>query len=149
MGDFSAPCKWGWDVQCTSPNCAVDTCNEKDVPEEVRNGSDNISKEKFSYSGYGHYYLKKLFQLIPYLEMVYVTFIELLVNWNPMSNSNLKSCTLHDPYPEYHDVIVQDQQFCKLDPLSSPETEDKTLYLNSDTAKTMCREKRAFYKLVS
>lgn len=185
--DFSAPCKWGWDVQCTSPNCAVDTCNEKDVPEEVRNGSDNISKEKFSYSGYGHYYLKKLFQLIPYLEMVYVAFIELLVNWNLMSNSNLKSCTSHDPYPEYHDVIVQDQQFCKLDPLSSPEkcayvdlianpekftgysgeaahkvwntiynelcfhpeTEDKTLYLNSDTAKTMCLEKRAFYKLVS
>lgn len=183
--DFSAPCKWGWDVQCTSPNCAVDTCNEKDVPEEVRNGSDNISKEKFSYSG--HYYLKKLFQLIPYLEMVYVAFIELLVNWNLMSNSNLKSCTSHDPYPEYHDVIVQDQQFCKLDPLSSPEkcsyvdlianpekftgysgeaahkvwntiynelcfhpeTEDKTLYLNSDTAKTMCLEKRAFYKLVS
>jgi len=30
-----------------------------------------------------------------------------------------------------------------------PETEDKTLYLTSNSAKSMCLEKRAFYKLVS
>jgi len=88
--DFHAPCKWGWDAQCSSPNCAVDTCEEKDLLQ---------NPEKFTgYSGEAAHRV-----------------------WNTIYN---EMC--------FH-----------------PETADKTLYLTSNTAKSMCLEKRAFYKLVS
>jgi len=180
--DFSAPCKYGWDAQCSSPNCAVDTCEEEDLPEGVQ----NESRKKFSWSsdGYLSRFLKKILDLFPFLEPYCLMVLEVLSSYDLMSPR--QPCNSVDPYPEHHDV-VKGEQFCKLDPLDNPdkcsfvdllqnpekftgysgeaahrvwntiynemcfhpETEDKTLYLTSNTAKSMCLEKRAFYKLVS
>jgi len=180
--DFSAPCKYGWDAQCSSPNCAVDTCQEKDLPEGVQ----YESRKKVSKSAEGYFarFSKKILEIFPLLEPYYDMVFELLSSYNLMSPR--QPCTSVDPYPEHHDV-VKGEQFCKLDPLDNPdkcsfvdllqnpekftgysgeaahrvwntiynemcfhpETEDKTLYLTSNTAKSMCLEKRAFYKLVS
>jgi len=184
--DFHAPCKWGWDAQCSSPNCAVDTCEEKDLPEGIRNGSESIKKLRNSGDGYFAKFIRKTLEYLPFLEPLFVKVQELLVSLRLVSPSNSMPCTPPvDPYPEFHDV--KEEQFCKLDPMANPdkcayvdllnnpekftgysgeaahrvwntiynemcfhpETEDKTLYLTSNTAKSMCLEKRAFYKLVS
>jgi len=183
--DFHAPCKWGWDVQCTSPNCAVDTCREEDLPQGIKNGSESIKKAHKSSDGYFARFITKILELFPFLEPYYIMLLELLASINLVSMPSSVPCSTVDPYPEHHDV--KEEQFCKLDPILNPdqcdfvdllsnpekftgysgeaahkvwntiynemcfhpETEDKTLYLTSNTAKSMCLEKRAFYKLVS
>jgi len=172
--DFTSPCKWGWDTQCTSPNCGVETCNKDNVPEEVRNGNQGIKKTIKEKDGYISRFVQRVLQIFPFLEPYY------MVLFPPTPCDHPK-----DPYPQHHDVVGQ--QFCKLDPLANPatcdyvdlvsnpeqftgysgeaahkvwdtiynelcfhpETKDKTLYLTSSTARSMCLEKRAFYKLVS
>lgn len=183
--DFHAPCKWGWDAQCTSPNCAVDTCKEEDLPEGIRNGSESIKKLQKIGDGYFARLIRKCLEIFPFLGPSFLMVQELLESLNLLSPSNFRPCTPADPYPEFHDV--KEEQFCKLDPMANPdkcayvdllnnpekftgysgeaahrvwntiynemcfhpETEDKTMYLTSNTAKSMCLEKRAFYKLVS
>jgi len=180
--DFNAPCKWGWDAQCSSPNCAVDTCLEEDLPDGVL----NESRRKFQkhQDGYFVKIVRKVLGVFPSLEPFYLMILELLESYSLVSPK--APCASVDPYPEHHDV-VRGEQFCKLDPLASPEKctfvdllknpekftgysgeaahrvwntiynemcfhpelNEKTLYLTSNTAKSMCLEKRAFYKLVS
>eukprot|EP00092_Neocalanus_flemingeri_P001376 GFUD01001468.1.p1 GENE.GFUD01001468.1~~GFUD01001468.1.p1 ORF type:complete len:474 (-),score=69.20 GFUD01001468.1:201-1622(-) len=182
--DFTVPCKWGWDAQCTSPNCAVDTCKEEDLPVGINNGSEEIRNLK-SEEGYLARLLTRVYEIFPFVEPFYLMLHELLASMNLVSSINPSPCSAKDPYPQYHDVA--EKQFCKLDPMANPatcdyvdlltniekftgysgaaahrvwntiydelcfhpETEDKTLYLTSNTAKSMCLEKRAFYKLVS
>jgi len=183
--DFTQPCKWGWDAQCSSPNCAVDTCNEEDLPEGIKNNSEGIKKVPKSSDGYFARFSRRVLDLVPFLEPYYLTMLETLVSFDLVSPLDSTPCTNKDPYPQYHDVA--EKQFCKLDPLANPDTcdyvdlltntekftgysgaaahrvwntiynemcfhpekEEKTLYLTSNTAKSMCLEKRAFYKLVS
>jgi len=180
--DFNAPCKWGWDAQCSSPNCAVDTCLEEDLPDGVL----NESRRKFQkhQDGYFVKIVRKVLGVFPSLEPFYLMILELLESYSLVSPK--APCASVDPYPEHHDV-VRGEQFCKLDPLANPEKctfvdllknpekftgysgeaahrvwntiynemcfhpeiNEKTLYLTSNTAKSMCLEKRAFYKLVS
>lgn len=182
--DFHAPCKWGWDAQCSSPNCAVDTCEEEDLPEGVKNESAK-KLHKAEQQGYFARIIKKILDIFPFLEPYYLMLLELLRSYNLVNLGPVVPCVSQDPYPEHHDV--KEEQFCKLDPLANPdkcafvdllqnpekftgysgeaahrvwntiynemcfhpETADKTLYLTSNTAKSMCLEKRAFYKLVS
>jgi len=183
--DFTVPCKWGWDAQCSSPNCAVETCKEEDLPEGVRNASEGINKLPKTEDGYIARFIRRVLEYFPFLEPYYLMLFELLTSVNLMSPSKDLPCSTEDPYPQFHDVAVQ--QFCKLDPMANPdtcdyvdlltnteqftgyngvaahrvwntiynemcfhpETEDKTLYLTSNTAKSMCLEKRVFFKLVS
>lgn len=180
--DFNAPCKRGWDVQCSSPNCAVDTCNEEDVPESVRNSEETLLKASDGLLSSG---LSKMIEVFPMFESFMLKVNDIIPWLNFWKTQEPKDCTKKDPYPEFHDVKKGD--FCILDPLENPEncsyvdlilnpekftgysgeashkvwntiydemcfhpeTEDKTLYLNTDTAKSMCLEKRAFFKLVS
>merc|ERR1719342_1019742 len=114
--DFSAPCKYGWDAQCSSPNCAVDTCQEEDLPEGVQ----NESRKKFSWStdGYFSRFIKKILELFPFLEPYCLMVLEVFSSYNLMSPR--QPCNSVDPYPEHHDV-VKGEQFCKLDPLDNPD----------------------------
>jgi len=184
--DFTQPCKWGWDAQCASPNCAVETCKAEDLPEGIRNNSEGIKKVPKSSDGYLTRFIRRIMEIFPFLEPYYLMLLEMLGIFNFVSPFSSIPCkAAKDPYPQYHDVT--DNQFCKLDPLANPDTcdyvdlltnpekftgysgaaahrvwntiynemcfhpekEEKTLYLTSNTAKTMCLEKRAFYKLVS
>jgi len=176
--DFSSPCKWGWDMSCTSPNCAVDTCDLATLPEHVRNSSMLVrhagDHDGSSYVSRVRSWIVKTF---PFLETVFHEIGQLL---RSVTGSGY-FCS--DPYPKYHKV---DMQFCKLDPLATdtcdyvdliknpeqftgysgaaahqvwntvynelcfhPERDEKSFYLTPETAKDMCLEKRAFYKLVS
>ena len=168
--DFNSPCKWGWDLQCTSPNCGVEPCDLDTLPESVRDGKQLLTRPA-GQAGLLSRLLHWLFQIFPFLQHLFG------YDQHPASS------WCDDPYPEYHDVV----KFCKLDPLSAeedcdsvdlvlnpeqftgysgaaahqvwntiynevcfhPEENEKTLYLTSQTARKMCLEKRTFYKLVS
>ena len=173
--DFNSACKRGWDLQCSSPNCAVEPCDLDTLPESLRDGRQILTRPgDGGETGLLGRLLHWLFQIFPYLEHLF--------GYEPDSSSSRKTgCS--DPHPEYHDVV----KFCKLDPLSAeevcdsvdliqnpeqftgysgasahlvwntiynelcfhPEENEKTLYLTANTAKKMCVEKRSFYKVVS
>lgn len=176
--DFSSPCKWGWDMSCTSPNCAVDTCDLATLPDHVRKSSTLVrhveTQESSSYISRIRSWIVTTF---PFLETVFYEVGKLV---GSIAGGGY-FCS--DPYPKYHKV---DMQFCKIDPLITdtcdfvdliknpeqftgysgaaahqvwntvynelcfhPEKDEKTFYLTPETAKDMCLEKRAFYKLVS
>ena len=171
--DFNSACKRGWDLQCSSPNCAVEPCDLETLPESLRDARQILTRPGGDTGGLLARLLHWIFQIFPYLEHLFGS--------QPDSSSREPGCS--DPHPEYHDVV----KFCKLDPLSAeedcdsvdlienpeqftgysgasahlvwntiynelcfhPEENEKTLYLTADTAKKMCAEKRSFYKVVS
>ena len=168
--DFNAACTRGWDLQCSSPNCAVEPCDLQTLPESLRDGRQILSRPGGE-PGLLARLLYWLYQIFPYLDHLF----------GSQPDSLKPGCA--DPHPEYHDVV----KFCKLDPLSTeedcdsvdlvqnpeqftgysgasahlvwntiynelcfhPEENEKTLYLTAETAKKMCVEKRSFYKVVS
>ena len=171
--DFTAPCPRGWDAQCESENCAVSTCDPAQLPGEVRKGVlDKVPPPPPSLharlAGWA-------VQLFPVLQPALVA----LQDWwagpgcpgDPYPEYHAvqagQFCKL-DPATspascQFVDLVENPEQFTGYSGAAAtrvwntvydelcfhPETEDKTLYLNSGTARGLCREKRAFYKLVS
>jgi len=145
--DFDAPCKWGWDTQCSSPNCAVDTCNEEDLPEGLKNYLSSLKTVVPQCSSSAdpypeHHDVVKMkgeqqfCKLDPLTNPEKCAFVDLLQN--PEKFTGYSGEAAHRVW----NTIYNEMCF-------HPEVENKTLYLTSSTAKTMCLEKRAFYKLVS
>merc|ERR1719308_388523 len=145
--DFDAPCKWGWDTQCSSPNCAVDTCNEDDLPEGLKNYLSSLKTVvpqcSSSVDPYPEHHdvvkmkgEQQFCKLDPLTNPEKCAFVDLLQN--PEKFTGYSGEAAHRVW----NTIYNEMCF-------HPETEDKTLYLTTNTAKSMCLEKRAFYKLVS
>jgi len=172
--DFISPCKWGWDATCSSPNCAVTTCDMDTLPDSVMNAAQIIERrsDQEEERGVVGRLRSWTFDTFPFLETLYTELRSRVFGVVTRGGG------CEDPYPQHHDVV----QFCKLDPLATqgcdvvdlvtnteqftgysgqvwntiynelcfhPEEREKTLYLTPETALRMCREKRTFYKLVS
>ena len=171
--DFRSPCKWGWDATCMSPNCAVDTCDMDTLSETVRNGRKLLQNEEDANSYFGNI-VKWIFVTFPYLEHLYSR-IGALTGISPRCDNSDPYPQYHDvdqfckldPLSseecDFVDLVKNPEQFTGYSGAAShqvwntiydelcfhPEENEKTLYLNKETIKKMCVEKRAFYKLVS
>ena len=174
--DFISPCKWGWDATCSSPNCGVKTCDLETLPESVRNGSRILGRRSEEEEAGAMWRLVSwTFQTFPFLETIFteirnrlgvVAAVQGCSDPYPQYHDVVQFCKL-DPLAtescDIVDLVTNPEQFTGYSGHAAhqvwntiynelcfhPEEEEKTLYLTPETARGMCREKRAFYKLVS
>jgi len=174
--DFISPCKWGWDATCTSPNCGVKTCDLETLPESVRSGSGILERRSDEgEAGIVARLMSWTFLTFPVLETLFtevrsrlmgVPAVQGCPDPYPQYHDVVQFCKL-DPLATENcdivDLVTNPEQFTGYSGQAAhqvwntiynelcfhPEEKEKTLYLTPETAKGMCREKRAFYKLVS
>jgi ERO1-like protein alpha len=130
--NFNKPCKF-WpdgDGQCGSRNCAVDTCSESEVPEQILNHKDEHKKKDETISSSSHslvsYLEEKLKEFLPILEPLVVSFKQFAGDYLPASGG--EACS-GDPLPSYSRVDTHLpaesaellDSWCTLDPLESGE----------------------------
>lgn len=166
-----SPCKWGWDATCMSPNCAVATCDPDTLPHHARKGNwllDSLQSEE-SVVGRLWAWSSASFPILD-------TWLGDLLRWGgwaaactdpyPQHHDVAQFCKL-DPLAsdscDVVDLVANPEQFTGYSGEAArrvwstiydelcfhPEAGEKTLYLTPDTARTMCTEKRTFYRLVS
>jgi len=179
--DFSRPCVYwsGDDGQCMNPGCSVETCDDQELPHQLRGDQAHYQAPQQGTFASISNLLNLLVQKLK----------DLAVTFGIVTPGKNKPCTdaqLVDPaIPEAHRPYLN--EFCPLDPLEEgatcdyvdlianserytgysgraahkvwekvynelcfhPEKDEKSFELTAETAREMCFEKRAFFRVIS
>jgi len=177
--DFSRPCShWsGDDGQCMNPGCAVDTCDDQELPDQLRGEQAHYKAPRQDFVATISNFLQSLYKIIKGWAVAF-----------GIARTE-KSCMDKQPVdpsiPDADRPYLND--FCPLDPLEEgaacdyvdliangerytgysgraahrvwekvynelcfhPEKDDKSFELTAENAREMCFEKRAFFRVVS
>jgi len=174
--DFSRPCShWsGDDGQCMNPGCAVDTCDDQELPEQLRG-------EQTQYKAPGQGFVGMFLEALNKIMKRCAVAFGLASPEKPCVDKQLVDPSIPDADRPYLN------DFCPLDPLEEgaacdyvdlianserytgysgraahrvwekvynelcfhPEKDDKSFELTAENAREMCFEKRAFFRVVS
>jgi len=177
--DFSRPCShWsGDDGQCMNPGCAVDTCDDQELPDQLRGEQAHYKAPRQDFVATISNFLQSLYKIIKGWAVAF-----------GIARTE-KSCMDKQPVdpsiPDADRPYLND--FCPLDPLEEgaacdyvdliangerytgysgraahrvwekvynelcfhPEKDDKSFELTAANAREMCFEKRAFFRVIS
>lgn len=177
--DFSRPCShWsGDDGQCMNPGCAVDTCDDQELPDQLRGEQDHYKAPRQDFVATISNFLESLCKIVKGWAVAF----GLASPEKPCVDKQLVDPSIPDADRPYLN------DFCPLDPLEEgaacdyvdlianserytgysgraahrvwekvynelcfhPEKDDKSFELTAENAREMCFEKRAFFRVVS
>jgi len=177
--DFSRPCRhWsGDDGQCMNPGCAVDTCDDQELPDQLRGEQAHYKAPRQDFVATISNFLESLYKIVKGWAVAF----GLASPEKPCVDKQLVDPSI----PDAHRPYLND--FCPLDPLEEgaacdyvdlianserytgysgraahrvwekvynemcfhPEKDEKSFELTAENAREMCFEKRAFFKVVS